>query len=503
MSAYDELRKRLREAQTLISVAELLGWDQETLMPRKAAGFRAEEKALLSRLVHERATHPRLGELLVECEADDDLCLDPAVVANLREIRRAYDRAVKLPVELVMEMSETDSLALEAWKEARERDDFSHFLPWMEKQVLLNRRKAECWGFGEGGELYDALLDDYEPETTAVDVERIFRPLRDELTPLIEALTSSPHQPSDATFRVDLPQDLQHAFNVVLLQRIGFDGEAGRLDTSTHPFSVGLGPGDTRITTRYRGDAFLDALGSTLHEAGHGLYEQGLPKERFVGQPLGESLGLGIHESQSRLWENHVGRSRAFCRWVLPEMKRHFGAPLDATTEDDLYAAVNVVCPNLIRVESDEATYHLHIMLRFDLERAMIRDDLRPAELPTAWKERVKQDLGLEVPDDRRGCLQDVHWSMGAIGYFPTYTLGSLYAAQMWEAVLDAVPDLPEQIATGEFGALLAWLRNNVHAHGRRYTAGELCRRVTGRPLGHEPLMRHVNGKLRPIYRIG
>ena len=502
MSAYDELGKRLREAQTLKTVAELLGWDQETLMPRKAAGFRAEEHALLSRLAHERATHPRLGELLVACASDDDLCADPAVVANLREIRRAYDRAVKLPVELVTEISETNSLALEAWKEARERDDFSHFLPWMKKQVALNRRKAECWGFGEGGELYDALLDDYEPETTAVAVERTFHPLRKELTPLIEALTSSPHRPSEAPFRIDLPQAHQHAFNIVLLRRIGFDGEAGRLDTSTHPFSVGLGPGDTRITTRYRSDAFLDALGSTLHEAGHGLYEQGLPKERFVGQPLGEPLGLGIHESQSRLWENHVGRSRAFCHWVLPEMKRHFGAPLDPTTEDDLYAAVNVVRPNPIRVESDEATYHLHIMLRFDLERALIRDDLRPAELPAAWNERVKQDLGLDVQDDRRGCLQDVHWSMGAIGYFPTYTLGSLYAAQMWEAVLDAVPDLPAQIAGGEFGALLAWLRSNVHAHGRRFPAGELCQRVTGGPIGHEPLMRHLNGKLRPIYRI-
>jgi carboxypeptidase Taq len=502
MSAYDELRARLREAQTLISVGELLGWDQETLMPRKAAKFRAEERALLSRLAHEKATDPRLGELLAECESDADLCAAPAIAANLREIRRTYDRSVKLPVELVAEMSEVASLATEAWREARERSDFSAFLPWLEKQIGLNRRKAECWGCAEGGELYDALLDDFEPDTTAADVERIFRPLREELVPLIEVLTGSPHQPSDASFGVDLPREQQHAFNVALLARIGFDTDAGRLDTSTHPFSVGLGPGDTRITTRYRSDAFLDALGSTLHEAGHGLYEQGLPKESYVGQPLGEALGLGIHESQSRLWENHVGRSIEFCRWALPEMNRVFGDRFATLTAEDFYAAVNVVRPNLIRVESDEATYHLHIMLRFDLERAMLRGDLRPADLPAAWNERIRRDLGLQVPDDGRGCLQDVHWSLGAIAYFPTYTLGSLYAAQMWEAVVASKPELPGQISAGNFDALLEWLRRNVHAHGRRYAAAEVCRRATGRPLGHGGLMRHLNSKLRPLYRV-
>jgi carboxypeptidase Taq len=502
VSAYDELRRRLRQAQTLISVAELLGWDQETMMPRKAASFRAEEKALLSTLAHERCTDPRLGELLAECESDDVLLADPAVAANLREIRRAYDRSVKLPVELVAEMSETNSRAMEAWREARERSDFATFLPWLEKQVRLNRSKAECWGFPAGGELYDALLDDFEPDTTAAEVERTFGPLRAELTPLIGELTSSPHRPDDAPFRVKLPQERQHAFNVALLEHIGFDGDAGRLDISTHPFSAGVGPGDTRLTTRYRDDAILDALGSTLHEAGHALYEQGLPKDRFVGQPLGEPLGLGIHESQSRLWENHVGRSRAFCAWIMPELRKHFGAPLENLSADDLYAAVNVVRPSLIRVESDEATYHLHVMLRFDLERAMIRGDLAPADLPGAWNERVRVDLGLEVPDDARGCLQDIHWSMGAIGYFPTYTLGSLYAAQMWEAALEARPDLRDRIAAGEFAGLLGWLREQVHAHGRRFKADELCRRVTGGPLGHGPLMRHLEGKLRPLHGL-
>jgi carboxypeptidase Taq len=502
MPAYQELIKRLREAQVLASVAELLGWDQETVMPRKAAPFRAEELALLSTLVHERATHAELGQLLATCEADADLCADPTEAANLREIRRTYDRSVKLPVELVAEIAETNSLAMEAWKDARHERDFDRFLPWLEKQLELNRRKAECWGIPEGGEAYDALLEDYEPETTSTVLERIFEPLREELTALIEAVADAPRKPDDSAFRVELSQDDQHALNVAVLERIGFDGEAGRLDTSAHPFSVGLGPGDTRITTRYRSDALLDGLSSTMHEAGHALYEQGLPKGERVGQPLSEPLGLGIHESQSRLWENHVGRSREFCRWVAPELRRLFDGQMKHVSDDDLYAAVNIVRPNLIRVESDEATYHLHIMLRFDLERSMLRGDLRPADLPGAWNERVVRDLGLDVPDDGQGCLQDLHWSMGAIGYFPTYTLGSLYAAQLWDAAVEALPGLGDEIAGGEFGALLDWLRENVHRHGRRYSATELCRRVTGRPLEHQPLMRHLNDKLRPLYGI-
>jgi len=502
MTAYERLKERLYKVQTLISIAELLGWDQETVMPRKAVSFRAEEQALLSTLVHERATAPELGDLLGQCETDDALCADPAVAANLREIRRTYDRALKLPVELVAEISKTNSLAMEAWKDSREADEFARFLPWLEKQIELNRRKAECWGVPDGGEMYDALLDDYEPDTTAADVESAFRPLREALVPLIEELTGSAHRPSDERFRAALPREHQHAFNLTVLKRVGFDDQAGRLDISAHPFSVGLGPGDTRITTRYRDDGFLDSLGSTLHEAGHGLYEQGLPKERFVGQPLSEPLGLAIHESQSRLWENHVGRSRAFCRWATPEIHKQFGTALDTLTEDELYASINIVRPNLIRVESDEATYHLHIMLRFDLERAMLRDELRPSDLPAAWNERIKNDLGLDVPRNADGCLQDVHWSMGAIAYFPTYTLGSLYAAQLWEALSRSIPDLDQQIAQGEFAALLDWLRENIHNHGRRYPATELCQRVTGTELTHDPLMRHLNEKLRPIYGL-
>jgi len=501
-SAYAELLQTLRGVATLTSVASLLGWDQETMMPPRAGGVRAEELALISKLAHERATAPRTGELLAECEADGEVMSDAAAAANLREIRRDYERATKLPSELVAEFQETASRAVEAWKGARGESDFAAFEPWLRRLVTLCHRKAECYGAPEGGELYDALLDEYEPEMTGEQIEEIFAPLREELTPLIAETTSSPYQPSRAVREQRFPIRKQKELNAYVLERVGFDLEAGRMDVSVHPFSAGIAPGDTRITTRYREDDFPEALGSTMHEAGHALYEQGLPRAEHWGQPLGESVGLGIHESQSRLWENHVGRSRPYWEWLLPQARRVLGSQLDSVSVDDLYQSVNIVRPDLIRVESDEATYSLHIMLRFDLERAMLRGDLDPADLPGAWNERIAADLGLEVPDDSRGCLQDIHWSMGAIGYFPTYTLGSLYAAQVWEALCAEIPDLDEQMSRGEFGAVLTWLREKVHRHGRRYPAAELCAKLTGAPLSHEPLMRHLREKLDSIYRL-
>jgi carboxypeptidase Taq len=497
---YVELQSRLRRVAALASVGELLGWDQETMMPPKAASFRAEELGAISALAHEQAIDPRIGELLAACEADASLAADPRTAANLREIRRDYDRSRKLPTDLVVELSETASRAMEAWKQARSESDFERFRPWLDRQIDLARRKAACYGIPDGGEAYDALVEDYEPRTPVARIEQLFAPLREGLCTLIAAVSASGRDPDAGLQRIALPRERQEAFCRSVLERLGFDLEAGRLDVSAHPFSAGIAPGDTRITTRYREDGFLDALGSTMHEAGHALYEQGLPKDEWHGQPLAEALSLGIHESQSRMWENQVGRSRAFWSWAWPIAKRVFGAALDGHSADAAFRTVNAVRPNLIRVESDEATYNLHVMLRFDLERAMIRGDLRSRELPAAWNERMKQDLGLDVPDDRRGCLQDVHWSSGAFGYFPTYSLGNLYAAQLWEAAEAAIPDLEAQLARGEFGGLLLWLRQSVHEHGRRFFASELCRRVTGREVGHEPLLGYLAGKLGPIY---
>lgn len=501
--AYAALLERLREMQLLGSVASVLAWDQETMLPPRGTELRSRQMALLSTMLHERHTDPRVGEWLSACESDGELMRDGAAAANVREVRRRYERAVRLPPTLVAEMAQTTPLALQAWREARERSDFAAFAPWLEKVFALSRAQAECLG-GEGRDgLYDALMEEYEPGARSATIERVFSDLRGQLTPLIRGAAESARRPPERLHRLRVPIDRQVAFNAMVAARIGFDLEAGRLDTSTHPFCQGIGPGDTRLTTRYREDGFTDALSSTLHEGGHGLYEQGLPKAEFPGQPLAEEASLGIHESQSRLWENMVGRSRPFWEWLLPLARRELSAELEEISPDEAYLSMNRVVPSLIRVESDEATYNLHIMLRFDLERALLAGDLRVADLPEAWNARVLEDFGIPVPDDRQGVLQDVHWSMGAIGYFPTYTLGNLYAAQLWEAVARDVPDLPARVAAGAFEELLEWLRERIHRHGRRYGAAELCERATGAPLSAEPFLRYLGDKLEAVYGVG
>ncbi len=500
--AYTELCAIWREAATLVSIGQTLSWDQEIDMPPKAAPFRAEQLAMISRLAHQRHTSPRLGELLAACEADKALLADPLAAANLREARRDYDRATKLPTELVTEITETNSRAMHVWREAREKKDFKRFEPWLEKQVSLNRRKAECYGAPKGGELYDALLEDYEPGLTSAQVETVFKPLRASLVEFIGRITAQNVPHHDAVHRVKIPIEKQKEFNKHVAVKLGYDIEAGMLAVSAHPFSEGLAPGDTRMTTKYREDHFPEALATTLHESGHSLYEQGLPKSDRFGQPLAQSISLGVHESQSRMYENQLGRSLEFWQWCLPVAKQMLGAAIDQYTPEDLYRAMNIIKPRLIRVYSDEATYHLHIMLRFDLERALIRGDLKSADVPKVWNERMKKDLGVDVPHDGDGCLQDIHWSMGAIGYFPTYTLGTLYAAQYWDTINAAIPGLKKQIASGEFAPLLAWLRENIHAVGRLHRPADLCKKLTGKPLSHQPLMAYLEAKLAPLYGL-
>lgn len=502
-ATYYQLCAHLRGVANLDAVSRMLEWDQETQMPSRAAGGRADQIAAVAALAHEQRTSARVDEMLRACESDRSLSADEATAVNLREIRRDYDRARKLPADLVREIADTNSRAMEAWKAARQASDFAMFHPWLEKQVSLNRRKAEHYGVPAGGaELYDALIEDFEPGMTAGAIAQVFAPLRAALTPLIARIAGAKKRPDASIDRVAVPLELQQKFNALVAEKVGYDFKAGVLTISTHPFSTSIGPGDVRMTTRYKDDQFLDAVSTTLHESGHSLYELGLPKEKRFGQPLAEAAGLGIHESQSRLWENHVGRSLAFWKWALPEAKRMFAPALDAFTPEHAFQASNVVQPGFIRVESDEATYHLHVMLRFDAERALIRGDMKAADVPAWWNDRMKKDLGVDVPDDRRGCLQDVHWSMGAIGYFPTYTLGTLYAAQFYEAARKALPGVEEGFARGEFATLLEWLRTNVHAHGRRYKAAELCQRLTGKQLSHEPLIRHLETKLAPMYGL-
>ncbi len=500
--AYIELCNLRKRAATMASVHRLLNWDQETYMPHAAGPGRSDQQSLMAELSHKSSTDPRLGELISTCEMDTDLLHDPRILADVREMRRDYDRATKLPSELVAELAKVGSQAQEVWKDARAKNNFKMFAPWLDRMMTLTRRKAECYGVPAGGELYDALIDEYEPGATAKEIEAIFTPLRGRLSALITEIAGSKKKVSTKILSSKIPAASQHTFGQFVLESMGFDLKAGRLDVTTHPFCEGLAPGDTRLTTRYRDEKFTDALYGTMHEMGHGLYEQGLPKDDYFGQPLSESISLGIHESQSRMWENFVGRSRAFWVWALPKARKTLGGALGKATVDQLHAAVNTATPSFIRVEADEATYNLHVMLRFQIERAMISGDLAIKDVPGAWNETFQKLLGVKVPDDRRGCLQDVHWSFGLIGYFPTYTLGNLYAAQFWEKINKDIKDLDKQISKGEFAPLKKWLNKNIHAHGRRYQAGELCQKITGKPLSADPLMRHLEGKLRPIYGV-
>lgn len=510
-STYAELCGLVREGVTLASVSSLLNWDQETYMPPAGAEARAEQQSLLAGIAHERKTHPRIGELLSACERDRDLTGDPdsETARNIREMRRDYDREAKLPKSFVEEWAKVTSQATEVWKEARQKSDFKMFAPWLDRVFGLARQRAACLGTPAGGEPYDALLDEYEPGATAKELDATFAGLRPRLADLIARVAASKKKIDLKPLQVKVEAARQHQFGLMVLEAIGFDLRAGRLDTTTHPFCSGIAPGDTRLTTRYRDERFTDALYGTLHEAGHGMYEQGLPKlvkngggVALYGTPLSQDISLGIHESQSRMWENFVGRSKSFWKWALPRAKKAFGRGLAVYTVNDLFRAVNTCVPSLIRVEADEGTYNMHIMIRFELERAVLSGSLNAADVPAEWNRRYKSLLGIDVPDDRRGCLQDVHWSFGLVGYFPTYTLGNLYAAQLWEKINADLPDLDGQIAKGKFVGLKEWLNQHIHKHGRRWRAGELCQRVTGKPLSAEPLLRHLEGKLGQVYGL-
>lgn len=502
-AAYSELIKHARETHLLGATGALLSWDQEVMMPSGGVKYRADQMALIARLHHERETDPRLGDLIAACEGDKSLSGDPisASAVNIRELRRRYDRRTRLPIELVEEEARLASLAQHEWAEARKDSDFARFKPWLEKIVKLLRRKAECFGWPQGGEPWDALAEDYEPGCTAKQVEAVFTPLRDRLTKFLAELMDSRKKPRNLFAELELPIDQQEKFVRFVAEAIGFDFHRGRLDRSTHPFCSGTHCNDVRLTTRFRLTDMHDALGSTMHECGHGIYEQGLLEEH-IGTPMGESVSLGIHESQSRTWENQVGRSKAFWKWCYPKLKEHFGEKVAALTMDEVYGAINYVEPGFIRVEADEATYNMHIMIRFELERAILSGDLDVASIPEAWNTRYKKYLGIVVPDDRRGCLQDIHWSGCSMGYFPTYTLGNLYGAQFFEKARADMPDLDEQFSRGEFAPLKKWLNQKIHQHGMRYRAADLCMHVTGKPLSADPLMRHLEGKLRPIYNV-
>ncbi|MDW8051531.1 MAG: carboxypeptidase M32 [Armatimonadota bacterium] len=496
---YQNLLNWQKETVVLSSIAGVLGWDQRVVMPPKGAPYRAEQLAMLSGIIHQRATDPRIGEWLSELEQSELMQPPDSITAvNIRQWRREYDRLTKLPTELVMEFTRVTSLAEKVWEEAREKSDFRLFQPHLEQIVRLVREIAERLGYER--EPYDALLDEYEQGMTAQEVEQLFEPIRRHTPELVERLMSAPRQPDTSILHRHYPRAAQEAFCRYVAETIGFDWQRGRLDPTVHPFATRLSPGDVRITTRYYEDFLNPSLFGTIHELGHALYEMGLPEEHW-GTPMGSSVSLGVHESQSRLWENFVGRSRAFWEFFYPVAQQHFSALADVSLDDFVFA-INAVRPSTIRVEADEVTYNLHILLRFELELALVRGDLPVADLPSVWNERFKAYMGFEPPNDAQGVLQDVHWSSGLIGYFPTYTLGNLYAAQLFEAAERDLGDLQAQFRRGEFQPLLEWLRTNIHQQGQRYPAKELIARVTGKPPSAEPLLSYFQRKFAPLYGV-
>ena len=498
---YNQLVTKIRETALLGSCGHLLGWDEQTNLPKKGAEHRAEQLALLSGLVHEKATAPELSDILAGLGDPSELGGEESPrAAVVREARRQYDRAVKLPRRLVEDLSRTETLSQQAWIEARKQKDFAQFLPWLEKVVALKREEADALG-SETGVKYDALLDDYEPGATTEQVQSVFGPLRDALVQLVSAIRESGKQPDIGILTRSYPVDAQREFSLTAARAIGFDFDAGRLDIAAHPFCSGIGPGDCRITTRYDQHHFPGAFFGTLHEAGHGIYEQGLVAEHF-GTALGHSASLGIHESQSRMWENLVGRSRAFWDHFYQPAQEAFPEALRDVSIDDFYAAINDVRPSWIRVEADEVTYNLHIMLRFELEQGIISGDLKPADLPAVWNETFHKYFGITPTDDALGCLQDIHWSAGLIGYFPTYALGNLYAAQFFEQAQADLGDLHGMFAQGQFAPLKTWLNEAIHQRGLQYRANRLVEVVTGKPLTADALLRHLHAKIDPLYGL-
>jgi len=499
-ATYDRLCEHAREVALLSSTQALLGWDERTKMPPAAGPYRAEQISYLAGLIHKKQTAPEVGDWLAEL-ADSPLAADPHcdTGADIVNLKRDYERKTKLPQTLVEELARLSVLGQQIWAQARKANDFPRFAPLLERIIRLKREEAAAIGYQDN--LYDALLDEYEPGAKTAEVARVLAALRERLVPLVAQITASPRRPKLDILSRRFPIPLQEQFGRQVAEAIGFDFRQGRLDVTDHPFCTEIGPYDVRLTTRYDEHLLPSALFSTLHEAGHGIYEQGLPADRY-GLPTGQPVSLGIHESQSRLWENLVGRSRAFWEYFFPRATYLFGEALAEVSLDDFYFAINDVRPSLIRTESDEATYNLHILIRFELEQLLLNDELPVDELPAAWNAKYREYLGIESPTDSDGVLQDVHWSGGAFGYFPTYSMGNLYAAQLFEAAERDLGELALMFRRGQFLPLRDWLRTNVHQPARRYQAAELARRLTGSPLSHDALLRYLWAKFAPLYGL-
>jgi carboxypeptidase Taq len=495
------------EIQRINSAASLLAWDQETYMPAGGGQARAEQIAVLQGLAHQKLVSPDIEQLLSQwvdpatgqaVEQPGDPWDEPSR-SLLREVWRDFSRAKKLPSDFVTTLSRECSLAQQVWTKAKEQNAFALFLPNLRTVLSLKREEARYLGYKDSP--YNALLDVYEPGSTIAALQPIFAQLKARLVPLLKKITQSRVHIDDSFLRLSYDHARQLEFGRLVLTAMGYDFERGRLDLSAHPFTTSFHPTDVRVTTRVHEHELQSCLFSCIHEGGHGLYDQGLD-QRYYGTPLGDSVSLGIHESQSRLWENCVGRSRPFWRFFYPILQQAFHDQLRNVDAEQFYAAINCVKPSFIRVEADELTYNLHIMLRFEIEQDLIEGKTQPDDLPAIWNRKMEEYLGIVPATDAEGVLQDVHWSFGAFGYFPTYTLGNLYSVQFFEQAKLEIPHLEDDIAAGQLMALRRWLEQKIHRWGRMFTPDHLARRITGASINPEPFLSYVERKYGEIYQL-
>lgn len=499
---YQKLYELSKHARILQGIVAILDWDQETYMPSNSAGIRSEQLETMAGIIHREKTSRKFANALsklvdVSTGKMKTKSLSPQQNAAVREWRRDYIHDTALPSKFVEEFAKVSSQAIIAWRSAKKDNSFQQFAPYLDRIVQLNRKKAELLGYQDHP--YDALLDQYEPDVKTKEVDTLFSKLRSQLTPLIKKMAQ---QPVEDQFLYGIwDHAKQMAFSHKLLDAMEYDSTRGRVDFSTHPFSSASHPTDSRITTRIHPESLMSNIFAILHEAGHALYEMGLPQNQY-GTPLGDARSLGVHESQSRWWETRIGLSKPFWQYFLPLLKSTFTNQLDHVSLDTFYRAINKVEPSLIRIEADEVTYPLHVILRFELEKGLIEGSLNVRDVPEAWNAKMEEYLGLTPKTNAEGCLQDIHWSMGAFGYFPTYTLGNLYAAQLFEAFAKDHPDWEKQVALGQLGFIKQWLHDKVYQHGKRYATPELLKQATGKEFSADPYLHYLKKKYSSLYKI-
>ena len=494
-----ELKDILAEVADLVGAQAVLGWDQQTYMPAGGSESRGEQLSTLARITHDKFTSPRIGELLDGLSRTTSLKDPNSDDARLVKVTaREYAKQTKISAEWVTEYAQATAMAQDAWVAARTESNFAKFQPHLEKVVDLKRKYAEF--FAPYDHVYDPLLDDYEPGLKTEEVKTIFSRLREEQVKLIKEISQKP-QVDDSFIMQDYGESKQWEFGVDVITRFGYDWQNGRQDKAAHPFTTTFGYGDIRITTRFLNNNGVSSLFSSMHEAGHGMYEQGI-SEKLRRSVLFTGASMAIHESQSRMFENLVGRSREFWTFFYPRYQALMSEHLAGVPLEKFYKGINKVEPSLVRVEADEATYNLHIMLRLELEIALMEGKLAVKDLPDAWNTKMKDYLGITPPNDAKGVLQDIHWSSGYIGYFPTYALGNLVSAQLWEKILEDIPALPSNIRSGDFSELLAWLREKVHRHGAKFDPQEMVQKITGSKITPEPYLRYLKKKYSEIYNL-